>query len=591
MALDSCPTQLELQQHGASDASPPSKPSCLGGLGAAFGMTVSSLVSSNAVEESESILKTSIHECSAIQSSEAAAPAPSDSSCDDAKRTESLVPVSGASTQADLAWRRELHEGQQVEVFVARTETGSGGWRSATIGTCWPGRNNALVTVRYEGAPGDGSIHRLLARTSPHLRLPGAPEFETAVVEEIGTAWKIGDVGEYFSSRWGAKWHPCRVLLVQDRRYCKLGVAPEESLRLRLEVLVSEHGDGKTFTRGTFKQWIFGADARLRRKQSYDLSPSRTTQDDIESSESAEMLSTSASDAVFGVLRSSWDFPLSRAEKEQRLLHLFQKQLKTMRDLQDASPGERGGRFGEANDFPLSGAESKWRLFAQLQAIADVDADLPKETDDNEGERDGGWLQRHAWEEEGGALSPSALALRQQGESDARVRSELFARQRRAEDKVYLLRDQESETAKCLFKEGNLCWEAGDREMAAKLHAEAKRHQNLAQGYKQRAAELALKHCEEMFEHVQQNEHQGRIRDGSWIDLHGLSPDFAESRTAEAVAKAKHLGIAHLQVITGAGKHSGAAGPVVKQQVLSFLKEQNLPFREETAGSFIVLVK
>merc|ERR1711953_369718 len=84
------------------------------------------------------------------------------------------------------------------------------------------------------------------------------------------------------------------------------------------------------------------------------------------------------------------------------------------------------------------------------------------------------------------------------------------------------------------------------------------------------------KNDEEMFEYVQTNEHPDREQDGTWIDLHGLSVDFAVSKTTDFLLDAKEKKDAGslsdpVQVIYGAGHHSGRGGPQIKPAILKLL--------------------
>ena len=70
---------------------------------------------------------------------------------------------------------------------------------------------------------------------------------------------------------------------------------------------------------------------------------------------------------------------------------------------------------------------------------------------------------------------------------------------------------------------------------------------------------------------MQDTEHAGRPRDGSWIDLHGCEMDYVTGHLfpaflLHAVGQQQHR---HVEIITGAGHHSADALSVVKQWVWS----------------------
>jgi len=169
----------------------------------------------------------------------------------------------------------------------------------------------------------------------------------------------------------------------------------------------------------------------------------------------------------------------------------------------------------------------------------------------------------------------------------------LFQKQDGAEDALYLKRDAENAEAKRLRDEADRLWQAGERDKAKELHVKAKQHQEQARTWKQKAMDLDWKHNEEMFEYVQTREHSGQARDGTWIDLHGLSADFAVHKTLEALNAAVKRGLPTVEVITGAGHHSGKSGPVVKRRIKALLQNppkglEGLTFRAENDGSLLV---
>mmetsp|Transcript_10065 Transcript_10065/g.11164 ORF Transcript_10065/g.11164 Transcript_10065/m.11164 type:complete len:172 (-) Transcript_10065:37-552(-) len=71
------------------------------------------------------------------------------------------------------------------------------------------------------------------------------------------------------------------------------------------------------------------------------------------------------------------------------------------------------------------------------------------------------------------------------------------------------------------------------------------------------------------------------------IDLHGLSTDQALQFLDERIEKVKGSG--ELNVITGAGKHSGHDGPKIKPAVLSHLKKGGYNFKQDDNGGSIIV--
>mmetsp|Transcript_6249 Transcript_6249/g.15514 ORF Transcript_6249/g.15514 Transcript_6249/m.15514 type:complete len:457 (-) Transcript_6249:102-1472(-) len=172
--------------------------------------------------------------------------------------------------------------------------------------------------------------------------------------------------------------------------------------------------------------------------------------------------------------------------------------------------------------------------------------------------------------------------LNAEAEEESRHRDELFQRQDAEEDALYKKRDELNDEAQRLWAEADSCWDWGEHEKAKELQAKAKELQVQARDIKAQAVELDWKHNEEMFEYVQTKEHEGRERDGTWVDLHGLSMDFAKHATLEALASAKERGLKKVEVITGAGNHSGKGGPLIRPMVCSFLKHPPASLRPLT---------
>lgn len=173
-------------------------------------------------------------------------------------------------------------------------------------------------------------------------------------------------------------------------------------------------------------------------------------------------------------------------------------------------------------------------------------------------------------------------------EEAAKRRDQLFKRLEDAEDELYKKRDSANAEATKMHEEANKLWDSGSNDACKELQAEAKELRQLARQLKQQAVDLDWKNNEEIFEYVQTGEHKGRLRDGSWIDLHGLSVDFALAKTEEAIEEAQDKGLPALEVITGAGHHSGKGGARVKPRVASMFKNRGLSFKWDSPGSAIV---
>jgi len=75
---------------------------------------------------------------------------------------------------------------------------------------------------------------------------------------------------------------------------------------------------------------------------------------------------------------------------------------------------------------------------------------------------------------------------------------------------------------------------------------------------------------------------------GTWIDLHGLQVKYSETKTRNFLDAAKAAGIPKVEVITGAGNHSGAGGPKIKGAIEAIFTEQGLSYVSANEGSFHV---
>ena len=127
----------------------------------------------------------------------------------------------------------------------------------------------------------------------------------------------------------------------------------------------------------------------------------------------------------------------------------------------------------------------------------------------------------------------------------------------------------------------NSCWETiheleasrsevaiGDYDQLNRIRAEINEQHENKNSLKAQEVALDHQHDEEMFNYVQDNEHDGRVRDGSWVDLHGCEMDYVQDYLfpqflLHAVDK-KH---AMVEVITGAGNHSEGGHSAVKAWV------------------------
>ena len=74
---------------------------------------------------------------------------------------------------------------------------------------------------------------------------------------------------------------------------------------------------------------------------------------------------------------------------------------------------------------------------------------------------------------------------------------------------------------------------------------------------------------------------------GTWIDLHGLQVEYAERKTEAFLEDAKQTQ-PKVEVITGAGNHSGTGGVKVKPAILKLFRESGYSFEEKNEGSYIV---
>mmetsp|Transcript_11625 Transcript_11625/g.17615 ORF Transcript_11625/g.17615 Transcript_11625/m.17615 type:complete len:251 (-) Transcript_11625:75-827(-) len=72
------------------------------------------------------------------------------------------------------------------------------------------------------------------------------------------------------------------------------------------------------------------------------------------------------------------------------------------------------------------------------------------------------------------------------------------------------------------------------------------------------------------------------------IDLHGLQVEYAIAKLDEYLAHSKKKGLKEVEVITGAGNHSGPEGAKIKPEVEKHLKSKKYKFAAEKNGSYKV---
>jgi len=159
------------------------------------------------------------------------------------------------------------------------------------------------------------------------------------------------------------------------------------------------------------------------------------------------------------------------------------------------------------------------------------------------------------------------------------ARDLLYKRQQEAEDELW-------KQFKDVKDRGDQLWREGEHLQAKELHKQA--HE-----LRQQISDLDLRNNEEMFEFVQTHDHEGETRDGTWIDLHGLTAAFAEQKTVQLLLDAKKRRIKNVLIITGAGIHSGKTGAAIKKRILPLLEHppdslEPLSFDEVNAGAYRV---
>lgn len=173
------------------------------------------------------------------------------------------------------------------------------------------------------------------------------------------------------------------------------------------------------------------------------------------------------------------------------------------------------------------------------------------------------------------------------------LRDLLYQKQQEAEDKLWKQYKAMRNEAAELRKEGQQLWANGQKQDAKAKHIKAKELQKQADELRRDITDLDWKHNQEMFEFVQNHQHKGETRDGTWIDLHGLTAQFAEHKALECLVNAQVGRIKHVVIITGSGIHSGRGGPAIKPKILNLLRHPpdslgSLSFDEINAGAYRV---
>jgi DNA-nicking Smr family endonuclease len=158
----------------------------------------------------------------------------------------------------------------------------------------------------------------------------------------------------------------------------------------------------------------------------------------------------------------------------------------------------------------------------------------------------------------------TASARADEGEEGKRLRAEA--------QKCY------DERSRC-FDEKQAAFDAGDKDNGHALQKEANEWGEKAKAASQAAAEAIL---------AFNNDGKGDM----FIDFHGLKVDeavgFLRARL-EAVG-ASPDGEREMEVMPGAGTHSGAGGAKIKPECAKVLTELGLKFEDKTAGSWTVMV-
>jgi hypothetical protein len=138
--------------------------------------------------------------------------------------------------------------------------------------------------------------------------------------------------------------------------------------------------------------------------------------------------------------------------------------------------------------------------------------------------------------------------------------------------------------AEAVFKEKDACFNRGDKAGGRAKLAEGKAHQ-------QQMHEANDKAALEIFAH--RNKGRGEL----YMDFHGLYKNEAlkliqDRLTSLAVGTSVPLGHGNrqLELVPGAGKHSGVGGAVLKPAIEQLLRERGLKYEMKNAGDLLVTI-
>jgi rRNA processing protein Krr1/Pno1 len=134
--------------------------------------------------------------------------------------------------------------------------------------------------------------------------------------------------------------------------------------------------------------------------------------------------------------------------------------------------------------------------------------------------------------------------------------------------------DAHAHRAERLAKEKDALFDAGDKAGGRAKLEEVKAAQRSMHEANAKAAKA-------IFEN--RNKGKGKM----YMDFHGLRKTEAIDLLTTRLAELSGAN-GHLELVPGAGKHSGGGGAVLKPAVVSLLKEKGLKFEEKTAGSLLV---
>jgi rRNA processing protein Krr1/Pno1 len=134
--------------------------------------------------------------------------------------------------------------------------------------------------------------------------------------------------------------------------------------------------------------------------------------------------------------------------------------------------------------------------------------------------------------------------------------------------------DDHASRAEKLAKEKDALFDKGDKAGGRAKLEEVKAAQRAVHDANSKAARV-------IFEN--RNKGKGKL----YMDFHGLRKTEAIGLLTTRLAELSGSKGA-LELVPGAGKHSGGGGAVLMPAVISLLKEKNLRFEEKTAGSLIV---